>query len=164
MVDWSMRRLDNCMQGHMPEELLLHNLHQGQHQCDHSGTTVSNVSLGCHCDLPLEKKVDEKQQDERVRKTLNISSTPTSLTFCGLFSTENNADEEEAMEEENLDMPLFDLGRIAKANGDFCFDNKLGEGGFGHAYKEKLEGQEIAVKRIGGHNKNQWKIRIFEED
>ncbi|KAG6529647.1 hypothetical protein ZIOFF_011860 [Zingiber officinale] len=38
---------------------------------------------------------------------------------------------------------------IAEATGNFCMDNKLGEGGFGPVYKGKLkEGQEIAVKRL----------------
>ncbi|XP_074589928.1 G-type lectin S-receptor-like serine/threonine-protein kinase At4g27290 [Curcuma longa] len=61
----------------------------------------------------------------------------------------HRADEEEAVEEENLDMPLFDLGTIAESTEDFCVDNKLGEGGFGPVYKGKLkEGQEIAVKRL----------------
>ncbi|KAG6525796.1 G-type lectin S-receptor-like serine/threonine-protein kinase At4g27290 isoform X1 [Zingiber officinale] len=63
-------------------------------------------------------------------------------------TTGHHADEE-AVEEKNLDMPLFDLSTLAEATGDFCADNKLGEGGFGPVYKGKLkEGQEIAVKRL----------------
>ncbi|XP_074590011.1 G-type lectin S-receptor-like serine/threonine-protein kinase SD1-1 [Curcuma longa] len=69
-------------------------------------------------------------------------------TSGGLFFAEHRADEEEAVEEENLDMPLFDLGTIAESTEDFCVDNKLGEGGFGPVYKGKLDGQEIAVKRL----------------
>ncbi|KAG6536813.1 hypothetical protein ZIOFF_001882 [Zingiber officinale] len=63
--------------------------------------------------------------------------------------SEESLDEEEAVEEENLDMSLFDLRRIAEAIGDFYFDNKLRDGGFGPFYKGKLkEGQEIAMKRL----------------
>ncbi|KAG6493191.1 hypothetical protein ZIOFF_048168 [Zingiber officinale] len=46
----------------------------------------------------------------------------------------NHADKEETVEEENFGIPLFDLGRIAEAVGDFFFDNKLREGGFGPIY------------------------------
>ncbi|XP_038982177.1 cysteine-rich receptor-like protein kinase 10 [Phoenix dactylifera] len=53
--------------------------------------------------------------------------------------------------EENKDIGAlyFDLGTLRAATDDFCETNKLGEGGFGPVYKEKLsDGQEIAVKRL----------------
>ncbi|XP_073123052.1 G-type lectin S-receptor-like serine/threonine-protein kinase At4g27290 [Henckelia pumila] len=54
-----------------------------------------------------------------------------------------------AIQEKNLELPLFDLSFILKATGNFATDNKLGEGGFGPVYKGVLEdGQEIAVKRL----------------
>ncbi|XP_024027998.1 G-type lectin S-receptor-like serine/threonine-protein kinase At4g27290 [Morus notabilis] len=52
-------------------------------------------------------------------------------------------------EEDDLDLPLFNLSSIIAATGNFSEDNKLGEGGFGSVYRGKLEdGQEIAVKRL----------------
>uniref|UniRef100_A0A453FPU9 Protein kinase domain-containing protein n=1 Tax=Aegilops tauschii subsp. strangulata TaxID=200361 RepID=A0A453FPU9_AEGTS len=50
---------------------------------------------------------------------------------------------------DDLELPIFDLGTIAAATDGFSIDNKLGEGGFGPVYKGKLEdGQEIAVKTL----------------
>ncbi|KAK3199393.1 hypothetical protein Dsin_022808 [Dipteronia sinensis] len=50
---------------------------------------------------------------------------------------------------ENLELPLFELDKIANATNNFSINNKLGEGGFGPVYKGTLvDGQEIAVKRL----------------
>ncbi|XP_062109071.1 G-type lectin S-receptor-like serine/threonine-protein kinase At4g27290 isoform X2 [Humulus lupulus] len=52
-------------------------------------------------------------------------------------------------QEEDLDLPLFDLQKISTATSNFSEDNKLGQGGFGPVYRGVLEGgQEIAVKRL----------------
>ncbi|KAF0917178.1 hypothetical protein E2562_016973 [Oryza meyeriana var. granulata] len=51
--------------------------------------------------------------------------------------------------DDELELPIFDLGTIAAATDGFSINNKLGEGGFGPVYKGKLEdGQEIAVKTL----------------
>ncbi|XP_024021183.1 G-type lectin S-receptor-like serine/threonine-protein kinase At4g27290 [Morus notabilis] len=56
---------------------------------------------------------------------------------------ENRANEEE------FDLPLFDMATLSAATDNFSVDNKLGEGGFGPVYRGTLEdGQEIAVKRL----------------
>ncbi|XP_024156759.1 G-type lectin S-receptor-like serine/threonine-protein kinase At4g27290 isoform X2 [Rosa chinensis] len=50
---------------------------------------------------------------------------------------------------EDLELPLFDYGRIATATNEFSGTNKLGEGGFGPVYKAKLSQEEfVAVKRL----------------
>ncbi|XP_057993139.1 G-type lectin S-receptor-like serine/threonine-protein kinase At4g27290 [Hevea brasiliensis] len=52
-------------------------------------------------------------------------------------------------QEEDLELPLFDLATITSATNGFSANNKIGEGGFGPVYKGILEGgQEIAVKRL----------------
>ncbi|KAJ0470458.1 putative protein kinase RLK-Pelle-DLSV family [Helianthus annuus] len=50
---------------------------------------------------------------------------------------------------QDLELPIFSLDKIAKATGNFSINNKLGEGGFSEVYKGVLEeGGEIAVKRL----------------
>ncbi|KAJ8497580.1 hypothetical protein OPV22_008132 [Ensete ventricosum] len=52
-------------------------------------------------------------------------------------------------EEDELELPLFDILTIRTATNDFSNENIIGEGGFGPVYKGQLEdGLEIAVKRL----------------
>ncbi|KAL9671201.1 hypothetical protein QQ045_008767 [Rhodiola kirilowii] len=49
------------------------------------------------------------------------------------------------------ELPLFNFKVVAAATDSFSEENLLGKGGFGPVYKGKLpDGQEIAVKRLGG--------------
>ncbi|KAK7244442.1 hypothetical protein RIF29_39264 [Crotalaria pallida] len=51
--------------------------------------------------------------------------------------------------EEDPELPLFDMPTIISATNNFSSDNILGEGGFGPVFKGVLEdGREIAVKRL----------------
>ncbi|XP_042373292.1 receptor-like serine/threonine-protein kinase SD1-8 [Zingiber officinale] len=72
------------------------------------------------------------------------------LAFClWRRMKKRGADIIEATEENDLDLPLFDLGTIRNATFNFSSQNKLGEGGFGPVYRGKIgEDQEIAVKRL----------------
>ncbi|KAG5032934.1 hypothetical protein JHK85_016916 [Glycine max] len=52
-------------------------------------------------------------------------------------------------QQEDFELPLFDLASVAHATSNFSNDKKLGEGGFGPVYKGTLpNGQEVAVKRL----------------
>ncbi|GMN61954.1 hypothetical protein TIFTF001_031047 [Ficus carica] len=52
-------------------------------------------------------------------------------------------------QEEDLELPLFDLSTIVTATNNFSTSNELGRGGFGPVYRGKLkDGQDIAVKRL----------------
>ncbi|CAJ2648394.1 unnamed protein product [Trifolium pratense] len=56
---------------------------------------------------------------------------------------------EDQGEDEDFELPMFDLTTIFKATNNFSINNKLGEGGFGPVYKGTLQdGQVIAVKRL----------------
>lgn len=48
------------------------------------------------------------------------------------FSLKNHTDNKE---NEDIDIPIFDLSTIANSTNNFSIDNKLGEGGFGPVYK-----------------------------
>ncbi|XP_059660550.1 G-type lectin S-receptor-like serine/threonine-protein kinase SD1-1 isoform X2 [Cornus florida] len=64
---------------------------------------------------------------------------------------ENNPynDYTEESQEDDLELPLFDISTILVATDKFSFKNKIGEGGFGPVYKGELpNGQEIAIKRL----------------
>ncbi|KAK7257264.1 hypothetical protein RIF29_31112 [Crotalaria pallida] len=62
---------------------------------------------------------------------------------------------DERHDEEDLELPLFDLATIICATRDFSCEKRLGQGGFGTVYKGTLpDGQEIAVKRLS-HNSGQ---------
>ncbi|XP_062082964.1 G-type lectin S-receptor-like serine/threonine-protein kinase At4g27290 [Humulus lupulus] len=67
-------------------------------------------------------------------------------------------------QDEDLELPLFDMHTISTATNNFSENNKLGEGGFGPVYKGLLgEGQEIAVKRLSmcsGQGVNEFKNEI----
>ncbi|WOL12990.1 hypothetical protein Cni_G21759 [Canna indica] len=55
----------------------------------------------------------------------------------------------EINEEDELELPLFDILTIRTATNNFSDENVIGEGGFGPVYKGQLEdGPEIAVKRL----------------
>ncbi|KAK1396399.1 Receptor-like serine/threonine-protein kinase [Heracleum sosnowskyi] len=71
-------------------------------------------------------------------ESLNVSSESVSLT---------------KIENEDLELPIFDFKTIEKATSNFSQDKKLGEGGFGPVYKGLLDdGQEIAAKRLSSNS------------
>ncbi|XP_049414232.1 G-type lectin S-receptor-like serine/threonine-protein kinase At4g27290 isoform X1 [Solanum stenotomum] len=57
------------------------------------------------------------------------------------------------VENEDMELPLFDLVTVTSATGNFSAKNVIGKGGFGPVYKGILpNGQEIAVKRLSKHS------------
>ncbi|KAK1403983.1 Receptor-like serine/threonine-protein kinase [Heracleum sosnowskyi] len=76
------------------------------------------------------------------------------LERTGTMRLGYNGHATEAINKDELDLPLFTFMQIAEATNGFSFSNKLGEGGFGPVYKGMLDkGQEIAVKRLSKTSK-----------
>ncbi|KAK6229468.1 hypothetical protein SCA6_018419, partial [Theobroma cacao] len=117
------------------------------------------------------------QKNKPKAKLAMIIATPIAM-FFGLLvviyyirrrrrKLEDEAEERDEMDHmnqgqsEDMDLAVFELGTMARATDNFCFDNKLGEGGFGPVYKGTLaNGQEIAVKRLSkssGQGLNEFK-------
>ncbi|KAM6595340.1 hypothetical protein CsatA_005864 [Cannabis sativa] len=67
-------------------------------------------------------------------------------------------------EDDDMELPLFNINAISTATNNFSEANKLGEGGFGPVYKGTLEGgTEIAVKSLSmnsGQGVNEFKNEI----
>lgn len=60
----------------------------------------------------------------------------------------------------NTELHYFTFQSIASATNNFSSTNKLGKGGFGEVYKGKVDGQEVAVKRLSrnsGQGVNEFK-------
>ncbi|KAH7858717.1 hypothetical protein Vadar_027102 [Vaccinium darrowii] len=57
-------------------------------------------------------------------------------------------------DDENVELPIFDMLIIAGATNNFSETNKIGVGGFGTVYKGRLSsGKDIAVKRLSTDSK-----------
>ncbi|EOY12907.1 S-locus lectin protein kinase family protein, putative [Theobroma cacao] len=105
-------------------------------------------------DLYIRVSASEAEQKNKPEaKLAMIIATPIAM-FFGLLvviyyirrrrrKLEDEAEERDEMDHmnqgqsEDMELAVFELGTMARATDNFCFDNKLGEGGFGPVYKHR---------------------------
>jgi hypothetical protein len=56
-------------------------------------------------------------------------------TISGMKKGNHRKDCDNEGQNEDMELPIFDLTAIANATGNFSSNNKLGEGGYGPVYK-----------------------------
>ncbi|XP_038897080.1 G-type lectin S-receptor-like serine/threonine-protein kinase At4g27290 [Benincasa hispida] len=89
-----------------------------------------------------------------VSATLLIIAALVLVGFYIIKSSKILQVEKLEVQEEDLELPLFDLSTILNATDNFSNSNKLGEGGFGSVFRGILkDGQEIAVKRLSNYSR-----------
>ncbi|CAL5441315.1 unnamed protein product [Camellia sinensis] len=117
-------------------------------------------------------RVDADELDQHLKKKRSISANKkkaivvTSIVVmlaliislvCWLVMKKARRDvgfNNQASDEEKLELPIFDMITIATATNKFSDTNKIGEGGFGPVYKGQLSiGKDIAVKRLSTSSK-----------
>ncbi|XP_058188689.1 G-type lectin S-receptor-like serine/threonine-protein kinase RKS1 isoform X4 [Rhododendron vialii] len=97
------------------------------------------------------------------KKTVAIVVTSVVLTsvlfiilVCWLVMKKRRRgiDIQDSTNEENVELPIFDMVTLAGATNNFSDTNKIGQGGFGSVYKRHLStGKDIAVKRLSRDSK-----------
>ncbi|XLR41601.1 hypothetical protein S83_026261 [Arachis hypogaea] len=110
-------------------------------------------------DLYVRVPASELDTNNGAKMKIGIAVGGTITILCGLllalyFMFIRGRSATMKKQEEDLELPLFDLSSIVSATDNFSINNKLGEGGFGPVYKGTLEnGEEIAVKRLSRGSK-----------
>ncbi|KAL7188155.1 hypothetical protein ACSBR1_038090 [Camellia fascicularis] len=116
---------------------------------------LSNLRANQHLKKKKSISVDKK-------KAIVVTSVVVMLALiislvCWLVMKKARRDvgfNNQASDEEKLELPIFDMITIATATNKFSDTNKIGEGGFGPVYKGQLSiGKDIAVKRLSTSSK-----------
>ncbi|XP_062109353.1 G-type lectin S-receptor-like serine/threonine-protein kinase At4g27290 isoform X1 [Humulus lupulus] len=124
----------------------------------------------------LASEIEKSRAERKVKRgvmiiAILVGSASGMILICLYIRKWRNCHEINAIisgnngqEEEDLELPLFDLHKISTATNNFSEENKLGQGGFGPVYRGVLEGgQEIAVKRLSvwsGQGDNEFKNEV----
>ncbi|XP_022994339.1 G-type lectin S-receptor-like serine/threonine-protein kinase At4g27290 isoform X1 [Cucurbita maxima] len=98
-------------------------------------------------------ELDSTNKKLKVAVSVSMASFLGFLGFviCFILGRRRKDRGEILAQENDVEMPIYDLTMIEAATDNFSFSNKIGEGGFGPVYKGKLScGQEIAIKRLAG--------------
>ncbi|KAL4292815.1 hypothetical protein AHAS_Ahas18G0065800 [Arachis hypogaea] len=103
-----------------------------------AGTTCAGNTDRRAVMISTPEEITQSQTMDARRKRATLKETNAALK-----------DQSMEEQEEDPEVPLYDLTVIASSTDNFSHKNKLGEGGFGPVFKGTLEnGQRIAVKRL----------------
>ncbi|QCD98492.1 serine/threonine-protein kinase PBS1 [Vigna unguiculata] len=90
--------------------------------------------------------VPRKNAEDRKKRTKLLSEIGGNTAISIAY---NEIKERKKDGKTSDDMYIFDFQTILEVTANFSSTNKIGEGGFGPVYKEKLpSGQEVAIKRL----------------
>ncbi|XP_058189435.1 G-type lectin S-receptor-like serine/threonine-protein kinase RKS1 [Rhododendron vialii] len=106
----------------------------------------------------------QRMESRRIkRRNVAVVATSVVLPFvvgiilvCWLVMKKRRRgiDIQDSTDEENVELPFFDMVTLAEATNNFSDTNKIGQGGFGSVYKGRLStGKDIAVKRLSRDSK-----------
>ncbi|GMN67962.1 hypothetical protein TIFTF001_037017 [Ficus carica] len=112
---------------------------------------VEGSEQDLHIRLSASEIKSIRDSDKRKKLYIILSASLTSGTcLCGvaLWCITRKLKKGKS-NDEDIDLPTFDLATIITATNNFSPSNIVGAGGFGPVYKGKLStGQDIAVKRL----------------
>ncbi|KAM6595298.1 hypothetical protein CsatA_005822 [Cannabis sativa] len=129
---------------------------------------IPSSKIESRTDPNREEKAKEKAK-VRVKRVVMIISIIMGLgggilLIAFYICRKTHIFERNKSQDDDLELPFFELHTISTATDNFSEANKLGEGGFGPVYKGTMEGgQEIAVKRLSmcsGQGANEFKNEI----
>ncbi|THF97394.1 hypothetical protein TEA_023751 [Camellia sinensis var. sinensis] len=123
---------------------------------DELGKTTIGKPSALVTDQHLKKKKSISEKAIVVTSVVVMLALIISLV-CWLVMKKARTDvgfNNQASDDEKLELPIFDMITIAAATNQFSDTNKIGEGGFGPVYKGQLSsGKDIAVKRLSTSSK-----------
>nr|XP_048323283.1 uncharacterized protein LOC107428940 [Ziziphus jujuba var. spinosa] len=82
-----------------------------------------------------------------------MQEVQTSLAFQLRTNSDQNRGVIEFSINKDHELPLVSFSSVMAATDNFSIWNKIGEGGFGPVYKGKLQGHNIAVKKLSKHSR-----------
>ncbi|KAJ4833174.1 hypothetical protein Tsubulata_016042 [Turnera subulata] len=109
--------------------------------------SINAVSTTSVLDASVRNSSNKKRL--KIIMAVTIPTLSAFLVLCLVFCTSCKKRKGTIGENDDVEVPMFDLDTISLATNNFSKANIIGEGGFGSVYKGRLlTGQVIAVKKL----------------